>query len=128
MRTKLHRIVLAVAALSLLSAPALAGVKSKSVTFATDVKLGGAVVKKGTYKVSFDEATKELSVLSGREVVAKSSARLEERKVVAEGQVAYTTLKDGGGDRLLLLVNMGGKYAVVSDQYTAQAGRPSTAN
>ncbi|HZI19240.1 MAG TPA: hypothetical protein VEY09_11650 [Pyrinomonadaceae bacterium] len=120
MKTKVQRIVLALAACALLNVFALAGVKNKSVTFDKDVKVGGALVKKGTYKVSFDEQTKELAVISGNEVVAKSTAQLEERKSASRYSTAYTSIKDAEGSNLLLSVNMGGKFAVVSDQYTAQ--------
>jgi len=123
MKTKVQRIVLALAACALLNVFALAGVKTKSVTFDKDVKVGGTLVKKGTYKVNFDEETKELSILSGKDVVAKSTAQSEERKSVSKHVPTYTSIKDGDGGNLLLSVNMGGKFAVVSDQYTAQLNR-----
>lgn len=127
MKTKVLRILLALAACALLNVFALAGTKSKSVTFDRDVKIGGTLVKKGTYKVNFDEQTKELTIISGDEVIAKSSAQLEERKSSSKYVPVYTSIKDEEGGNLLLSVNMGSRYAVVRDQYTAQVNRTSNA-
>lgn len=127
MKIKVQRIVIALAACALLNVFALAGVKSKSVTFDKDMQVGGKLIKKGTYKVNFDEETKELSVMSGNEVIAKSTAQLEERKSTSRYVSAYTSLKDADGNNILLSVNLGGKHAVVSDQYTAQAKSASDA-
>ncbi len=43
----------------------------------SDVKLNGTVIKKGTYQVTFDDKTGELTIARGKTVVAKANARLE---------------------------------------------------
>jgi hypothetical protein len=127
MKIKVQRIVIALAACALLNVFALAGVKSKSVTFHRDVQVGGKLIKKGTYKVNFNEETKELSVISGKEVIARSTAQLEDSDSASKYVSVYTSLKDTDGNHVLMSINMGGKYAVISDQYTAQAKRASDA-
>lgn len=58
---------------------ALAGEKVKNVTFLRDVNVNGTVVKKGEYKIKFDETSGEMMVMKGKVVVAKAPARLESR-------------------------------------------------
>jgi hypothetical protein len=127
MKTKVQRIFIALAACALLNVVALAGGKNKSVTFDKDVKVGGTLVKKGTYTVNFDEQTKELAIISGKGVVAKSTAQLQERKAASKYATTYTSYRETDGSNLLLSVNMGSKFAVVNDQYTAHINRNSDA-
>jgi hypothetical protein len=56
---------------------ALAAGKSRSVTFLSDVMLNGTTIKKGTYQVTFDEKTGELTISNRKTVIAKGNARLE---------------------------------------------------
>ncbi|HVG34757.1 MAG TPA: hypothetical protein VM911_16935, partial [Pyrinomonadaceae bacterium] len=51
--------------------------KSRKVTFLTDVTINGTVVKKGTYQVTFDEKTGDLTIMDKKTVVAKANARME---------------------------------------------------
>jgi hypothetical protein len=125
MKTKVQRIFIALAACALLNVFALAGVKNKSVTFDKDVKVGGTLVKKGTYTVTFDEETKELAIINGKGIVAKSTAQLQERKSNSKYATSYTSYKETDGSNLLLSVKMGGSFAVVNDQYTAHINRNS---
>ena len=77
MRKYVNRFVVLLVVCALSSSMALAAEQSKKVTFRSDVKLNGTVIKKGTYQVSFDDKTGELSIARGKTVVAKGSARLE---------------------------------------------------
>lgn len=117
---KPHRIALSIAICALMTITALANVKSKSVTFSKDLSVGGSLVKKGSYKVSFDEAKNELTIYSGKREVARSTARLEERKLSSKYEGLYSSIRDANGNDLLLSVNIGGKYAVINDQHTAR--------
>jgi hypothetical protein len=112
---RLQKTVLALAACALLSAPALADTQSKTVEFSKDLKVGSTVVKRGKYKVRFDEQTNELVVLSGDKVVARSAARLEERESKSKYTSVYSSVKGEDGADRLLSVNMGGKHAVIGD-------------
>lgn len=59
---------------------AFAKTKKESVTFIQDVNVNGTVVKKGTYDVTFDDTTSELSILKDDKVMAKAQARVEKRE------------------------------------------------
>ena len=125
MKKSLRKITLTLVAFALVSTAVFANNKSRKVTFHEDVKVGDALVKKGDYKVTFDEQTKELAIMSDKKVVAKTTARLEERKSSSRYATTYTTLKDQEGSTFLSAVNMGGKFAIISDE---RAGVPKSSD
>lgn len=76
--------ILALVVCALAGSTAQAKVKSKTVSVAVDFMVGETLVKKGTYKFSFDTESNELTVMSkDKAVVAKTAARLEKRAVAA---------------------------------------------
>lgn len=77
MRKYVNSFVVLLVVCALSSSMALAAGKSKKVTFMSDIKLNGTVIKKGTYQVTFDDKTGELIIARGKKVFAKGSARLE---------------------------------------------------
>ena len=125
MKKSLLNIAFTLLACALLSAVAFANTKSKKVTFHEDVKVGDALVKKGDYKVTFDEQTKELAILSDRKVVARTTARLQERKSASKYETTYLTLRSKEGTTFLSGVNMGGKFAIIDDE---KAGAPQSSD
>jgi len=126
MKKNLHRIALAFVVCTLLSAStALAGGKSKRVTFDTDVMVGDTLVKKGSYKVTFDEQTGMLTIMNGSDVVAKTSARLEEFKNKTEQATLYRTWKNAKSDPVLSRVNLGSQYAVIGGDNAAATSAPA---
>ncbi|HEX8456873.1 MAG TPA: hypothetical protein VF656_06235 [Pyrinomonadaceae bacterium] len=122
MKKSLHRVALSLVLCTLLGSVALAGGKSKHITFSQDIKVGDTVVKKGTYVVSFDEKTNELTVRSGKKVVAKTTGRLEEQK--ANYPVVYVTLKDKDSNVVLSGVKVDGRLVIVGE---ATGGATTTA-
>ncbi|MBI4853262.1 MAG: hypothetical protein HY819_15835 [Acidobacteria bacterium] len=56
-----------------------AGGKGRKVEFPRDVIIDGKEVKKGKYKLQFDEQTSEIVILKGNNVIAKSKARKQPR-------------------------------------------------
>jgi hypothetical protein len=75
------RIIITLVVCALSAGAAFAKVKSSTVTFGLDFTVGDTLVKKGTYKLVFDDKTNELSVLAkDKTVVAKTVAHLENRK------------------------------------------------
>lgn len=124
MRKRFLTLALTFVVCALLSPVAFANVKTRSVTFRTDVKVGDTVVKKGTYKVKFDDQSNELTILDGKKVIAKTTARLEDEKSTGNYETKYTTDKDDAGNFMLSSVNMGGKHAVTSSSQTA--GSPAS--
>lgn len=126
MKKNLQRIAFALVALcTLLNASALAGGKSKQrVTFNTDVLVGDTLVKKGSYEVSFDEQTSVLTIRRGDEVVAKTSARLDEAK--AKSSFVYRTWKNEKSDEVLSSVKFGGgATAVIGKDNAAASSAPA---
>ncbi|HYG09928.1 MAG TPA: hypothetical protein VD835_08150 [Pyrinomonadaceae bacterium] len=123
MKKSLHRVAISLALCTLLCSVALAGGKSKNVTFSQDVKVGDTLVKKGTYIVTFDETTNVLTVRSGKKIIAKAAGRLEEGKVTYP--VTYLTAKDKQSNLMLSGVQMGGRLVIVGGE--TAAGAVSTA-
>src|SRR5215213_1952774 len=64
------------------ASPVFAKVKSRTISVGQDFSVGGTLVKAGTYRFSFDDQKNELAVIDrkSKEVVARSEARVEERK------------------------------------------------
>ncbi len=116
MNKQLLRTTLVLVLCTLLSSSALAGGKgkSKNVTIGENVTVGGTLVKKGTYKASFDAQSGELALWNGKKLIAKTTARLEAYKSTSFSTPAYKTRRESDGGALTLTsVNVGGAYAVI---------------
>jgi len=80
---------------ALTSVVAFAKVHKDKVTFDSDIKVNGTVVKKGTYDVKFDDESGQLSIVKNGKVVAQAMAKLEQReKKAGDFQVRSTTSGD----------------------------------
>jgi hypothetical protein len=123
MKKSLHRIAMSLVLCTLLGSAALAGGKSKNVTFNQDIKVGDTLVKKGTYVVTFDEKTNELTIRSDNKTVAKTTGRIEEYK--SANAVAYMTAKDKESNLMLSGVKMGGSLVVVGGETAAAPSVPA---
>ena len=123
MKKSMYRIAMSLVLCTLLGSAALAGGKSKNVTFNQDIKVGDTLVKKGTYVVTFDEKTNELTIRSNNKIVAKTTGRIEEYKSV--NAVAYMTAKDKESNIMLSGVKMGGSLVVVGGETAAAPSVPA---
>ena len=112
---------------ALVNSAALADVISKKVTFTQDVKVGETLVKKGDYKVTYDDQSNELTISSGKKVVAKTTARLEERNAVSKQIGSFIIRKGENNDAVLSSVYMGAKYAVISGNGATTVAAPAAA-
>lgn len=119
MKKSLHRVAMSLVLCALLGSVALAGGKSKHVTFSQDIKVGDTLVKKGVYLVTFDEKTNELTIRRGSKVVAKTTGRAEEHK--STYPVNYLTAKDKESNLMLSGVQLGGKLVMVGGETAAGA-------
>lgn len=124
MKKSLHRVAISLVLCTLLGSVALAGGKSKNVTFSQDIKVGDTVVKKGAYVVNFDEKTNELTVRSGKKIVAKTTGRLEEQKITYPA--VYLTAKDKESNIVLSGVQMGGRLVIVGGETASRANSSTT--
>jgi hypothetical protein len=95
------------------SIAAMAATTTRQVTFSRVVTVNGTPVKAGTYKVRFDDSTGEFTVLDGKKVVARATARLE--KLGADTQSSYSLKAAGEGSALVSIVMNSRNRAVIVD-------------
>jgi len=102
---------------ALTSVVAFAKVHKEKVTFDSDIKVNGTVVKKGSYDVKFDDESGQLSITKNGKVVAQAMAKLEQREKKANDfQLRSTTNGDetnligvtfGGSDKNVVITSSG---------------------
>lgn len=82
MKRNLTRIALVFVFCAMTGVVAMAKEKSRLVSFGSDFVVGSTQVKAGTYRVSFNAESNELSILDKktRSLVAKATARIEKRE------------------------------------------------
>jgi hypothetical protein len=124
MKQTLTRIAVALAVGVLLGGSALAATKSKNVRFDDEVTVNGTLLKKGTYKVAFDDQTNKLTISRNGKVVVETTAKLEDyKKTTAAYAPEYKTrLEKEGGARMLTSVNIGGAFAIIGGAGSATTG------
>jgi hypothetical protein len=123
MKQGLLRITIALTLCALLGGAALGNVKSRNVNIDSEVTAAGTVLKKGTYKVSFDDQSNELTIKRGNKVVVKTTAKLEEYKSTGARAAEYKTTLSGT-TAMLTSINLGGAYAVIGDSGGASSANP----
>lgn len=102
---------------ALTSVVAFAKTQKQRVTFESDIKVNGTLVKKGTYDVKFDDQTGQLAIIKNGKVVAEANAKLEQRaKKASDFQVRSTVngnetqltgVTFGGSDKDVMIANNG---------------------
>jgi hypothetical protein len=117
MKSIVSRIVAVVMVSALTGVIAFAKVHKEKVTFDSDIKVNGTVVKKGTYDVKFDDESGQLSITKNGKVVAQAMAKLEQREKKANDfQLRSTTNGDetnltgvtfGGSDKNVVITGSG---------------------
>src|SRR5260370_42292521 len=100
MKTIVNRVMVALLLVTLASAAAFAKGKRVKVSFLTDTKVSGSLVKHGEYDVVFDEETGELSIVKGSTVVVTTATRLEQRERKARSTETKTVV-DGQETRFV---------------------------
>src|SRR5262245_11902386 len=76
---------------------------TKEVTFVHPISVNGTLLKKGTYNVTFNDETGELTIKRGKKVVATAEARLE--KVNAR-DFSYTTWESDDPSKPSILLSV----------------------
>ena len=116
------RIIIALVVCALSATASFAKVRSSTVTFGLDFTVGDTFVKKGTYKLVFNDQTKELSILAkDKTVVAKTVAHLENRKNSASA-IEINLVARGEHQALVSLAFPDDKQLIVLDT----SGAPSS--
>ncbi|MBC7933553.1 MAG: hypothetical protein H7Z38_23580 [Rubrivivax sp.] len=75
---------------------ASAKVKAKKLTFGQDFWVGNTLVKKGTYKVAYDDKTGEVTFSDKETTLARTTVRAEKRKGSKAGWDVVLSSKDDG--------------------------------
>ena len=122
MKSVINRVLAAVLLVTLAGTAAFAKTKMGRVSFTSDIKVNGTLVKKGDYDVTFDEMTGEVSFEKNGKVIAKAAARLERRSRKAGG-TAFETRQAEMGMELVSIAFSGSDQNVVLTQMGMQAGR-----
>ena len=99
---------------------ALAAEKTKKVLFTRDILVNGTLVKKGDYKVSFNDETGDMTILSGKTTVAKAKASAVNRgEKATSNEVTFSEQNNGNILRSI-------RFAGESDAFTV-GGQTQTA-
>ena len=122
MKSVINRVLVAVLLVTVAGTAAFAKAKMGRVSFTSDIKVNGTLVKKGDYDVTFDEMTGEVSFEKNGKVIAKAAARLERRSRKAGG-TAFETRQAEMGMELVSIAFSGSNQNVVLTQMGMQAGR-----
>jgi hypothetical protein len=122
MKSIMNRMLVVLMVGALTSVVALAKVQKHRVTFDSDMKVNGTVVKKGTYDVKFDDQSGQLTISKNGKVVAQAMARLESRAKKAND---FQLRSSGSGEDINLVgVTFGGsdKDVVISNSGATSTG------
>ena len=122
MKSMMNRMLVVLMVGALTSVVALAKVHKHSVTFDTDIKVNGTLVKKGTYDVKFDDQTGQLSIEKNGKAVAQAMTKLEQRDKKAND---FQLRSSGTGDEMQLVgVTFGGqdKDVVITNNGASTSG------
>ena len=104
---------------------AFAKVHKQKVTFESDIKVNGTLVKKGTYDVKFDDESGQLSIEKKGKIVAQAMAKLESREKKANdfqlrstvngGETNLTGITFGGWDKNIVITSGGSSTSTGSN-------------
>ena len=121
MQSIINRVIVAFLLVTLTGVAAFGKTKKANVTFSSDTKVNGTLVKKGTYNVVFDDQTGELSIVKNDKVIAKTQTRVEKRDRKARTTEAATRME--GSETELVSITFGGSdQNLVVNQAGMQAG------
>lgn len=117
MKSIVNRMVVVLMVAALTSVVAFAKVHKQKVTFESDIKVNGTLVKKGTYDMKFNDETGQLSIVKNGKTVAEAMAKVEPRSKKADDfqlrstvngdQTQLTGVTFGGSDKDVVISNTG---------------------
>jgi len=119
MKSWVNRILVALLIAVMTGIVAFAKSKKETVAFPTNIKVNGTLVKKGTYDVSFNEQTAELSILKNGKAIAKAPARVEKRAGKAKS-LEIRSIGSGDDTQLVALTFAGSDQSIVVNQSGGQ--------
>ena len=106
MKSIVNRMVVVMMVAALTSVVAFAKTYKQKVTFESDIKVNGTLVKKGTYDLKFNDETGQLSIIKGGKTVAEAMAKVEPRSKKANDFQLRSTVN--GDEQQLTGLTFGG--------------------
>jgi len=107
---------------ALTSVVAFAKVQKEKVTFDSDIKVNGTVVKKGTYDLKFDDESGQLSITKNGKVVVQTMAKLEQREKKANDFQLRSTSDNGETNLIGVTFNGSDKNVVITSGGSSTTG------
>ncbi len=107
---------------ALTSVVAFAKVQKEKVTFDSDIKVNGTVVKKGTYELKFDDESGQLSITKNGKVVAQAMAKAEQREKKANDFQLRSTSDKGETNLIGVTFNGSDKNVVITGSGSSTTG------
>ncbi|KAF0250529.1 MAG: hypothetical protein FD167_61 [bacterium] len=123
MKNLLSRIAVLTLVCTLGLTAAFAKEKSKFIAFKNDTTVNGTLVKKGTYKVTFNDETNEVTIWKEKELLVKTAAKLLPRD--QEVKQTFLSTKELDNARVLNGIAFEGeKSIIVIDESANKAANP----
>ena len=122
MKSIVNRMVAVLMVGALTGVVAFAKVHKQRVTFESDIKVNGTVVKKGNYDLKFDDETGQLTIAKNGKTVVQAMAKLEAREKKANDFQLRSTVN--GDETQLTGVTFGGsdKDVVITEGGASTTG------
>jgi len=122
MKSIVSKMVAVVMVGALTSVVAFAKVQKEKVTFDSDIKVNGTVVKKGTYELRFDDESGQLSITKNGKVVAQAMAKAEQREKKANDFQLRSTSDNGETNLIGVTFNGSDKNVVITGSGSSTTG------
>ena len=122
MKSIVSKMVTVVMVGALTSVVAFAKVHKEKVTFDSDIKVNGTVVKKGSYDVKFDDESGQLSITKNGKVVVQTMAKLEQREKKANDFQLRSTSDNGETNLIGVTFNGSDKNVVITSSGSSTTG------
>jgi hypothetical protein len=118
MKSLMNRMAVILVIVALASVAVFAKTRTQTVNFYDDVSVNGTQVKKGTYKLQFDDKTGEVSLMKGGKVIARAPGSMEKRAIKARN---FELRFNGRGDdsQLSSITFAGSQENIVIDSKAA---------
>jgi len=122
MKSIVSKMVAVVMVGALTSVVAFAKVQKEKVTFDSDIKVNGTLVKKGTYELKFDDESGQLSITKNGKVVAQAMAKAEQREKKANDFQLRSTSDNGETNLIGVTFNGSDKNVVITSSGSSTTG------
>ena len=122
MKSIVSKMVAVVMVGALTSVVAFAKVHKEKVTFDSDIKVNGTLVKKGTYDLKFDDESGQLSITKNGKVVAQAMAKAEQREKKANDFQLRSTSDNGETNLIGVTFSGSDKNVVITGSGSSTTG------